>query len=338
MTSPAVAATLNSDKLYGILWWGKRKQTKRQTTNTSANGKSYGYTYKSAVRPREEWVAIPVPNSGVPREWVDKAREAIKHNKRPSSCGRRFWELSGGILRCAACGCTMQTTAIRAHGKNLHFYYRCPRRVKDGKEGCEYSKNFRADAVEPLMWERVSDLLKTPKKLAAGLDKRMEQERERLRCNPKEEARLWVKRIEEYTLQRENRLQQHAEGLIGLGELREKLSEIDEARGIAERELERLRNVGAELARLERDKEYLKASNAAMVPELLDSRTPEQRRQIYGMLRIEAVAHPDGRVEATGDVIVDVSNEEITSTRTASSTSARSNGTQKASRRPSSTF
>jgi hypothetical protein len=38
---------------------------------------------------------VPVPNSGVSREWVDAAREAIKNNRRPSSAGYRFSELSG---------------------------------------------------------------------------------------------------------------------------------------------------------------------------------------------------------------------------------------------------
>jgi hypothetical protein len=39
---------------------------------------------------------VPVPESGIPREWVDAAREAIKDNQRQSANGDRFWELSGG--------------------------------------------------------------------------------------------------------------------------------------------------------------------------------------------------------------------------------------------------
>ena len=30
---------------------------------------------------------MPVPDSGVPREWVDEAREAIRENRCPSSTG-----------------------------------------------------------------------------------------------------------------------------------------------------------------------------------------------------------------------------------------------------------
>jgi hypothetical protein len=62
---------------------------------------------------------VPVPDPGVPREWVDAAREAIRENRRPSSAGRRFWELSGGILRCGGCGCAMMTNSISSHGKSV---------------------------------------------------------------------------------------------------------------------------------------------------------------------------------------------------------------------------
>ena len=50
---------------------------------------------------------MPVPDPGIPREWVDAAREAIKDNIRPSANADRVWQLSGGVLRFAGCGCSM---------------------------------------------------------------------------------------------------------------------------------------------------------------------------------------------------------------------------------------
>lgn len=55
-------------------------------------------------KPPEEWVAVPVPASGIPTAWMDAARGVLEKNSRPSRNGGRFWELSGGIARCAACG------------------------------------------------------------------------------------------------------------------------------------------------------------------------------------------------------------------------------------------
>ena len=47
---------------------------------------------------RRRFKAATEPDPGVPREWVDAAREAIKDNRRPPSTNRRFWELSGSLF------------------------------------------------------------------------------------------------------------------------------------------------------------------------------------------------------------------------------------------------
>ena len=62
--------------------------------------KTYPRIKKSLDVPREEWVGVPVPDSGIPREWVLAARQAIENYEKTSNCGRRFWELTGGVLRC----------------------------------------------------------------------------------------------------------------------------------------------------------------------------------------------------------------------------------------------
>ena len=37
-----------------------------------------------------------------------------------------------------------------------------------------------------------------------------------------------------------------------------------------------------------------------MTPEALDNLTPEERRRVYGMLRLKVEVHADGRMEAQG--------------------------------------
>jgi len=312
MVSSKVANGLDSEKCYGIFWFDRKKVTKKQVANDDPNGNPYRYVYKTQYRPQDDWIAIPVPDSGVPREWVDAAREAIKNNRRPSSAGRRFWELSGGILHCGGCGWLMQTTGIRDHGKNMYFYYRCPRRLKYGKNTCPNGKNHRADRVEPRVWELVSGLLKDPKTLKADLEKMIEQEHQRLRSSPEEGAEIWVKRLDECAKQREKRLEQHAEGLINLDELRTKLNTIEETHEVAERELRRLKDKREEIASLEKDKEALLESYASMAPEALASLTPKERHRVYGMLRLKVTAHSDGRLEADGMLAGGVSTNEIT--------------------------
>ena len=69
---------------------------------------------------------MPVPDSGIPREWVEAAREAIKDNAKPSANAARVWELSGGILVCGECGCRMVAhTTFHKQGGATYHYYRC---------------------------------------------------------------------------------------------------------------------------------------------------------------------------------------------------------------------
>ncbi|HVF01223.1 MAG TPA: recombinase family protein [Rubrobacteraceae bacterium] len=128
LVASEVMARLDRKASYGIWWFNRRRRRRRQVSENGPNGRSYRWQSATVIKPQEEWIAVPVPDPGIPREWVDAAREAIKDNRRPSSTGRRFWELSGGILYCGGCGRSMATTAIRRKGgssDSFHYYYRC---------------------------------------------------------------------------------------------------------------------------------------------------------------------------------------------------------------------
>ena len=123
---------------------------------------------------------MPVPDSGIPREWVDAARDALTRNQKPSSAGHRVWELSGGILECATCGWKMMlqsATGSRLAQPGRLFYYRCRKRNRDGEDACSHRKCHRAEEVEGRVWDLISSLLKEPERLKAGLEEMIEQER-----------------------------------------------------------------------------------------------------------------------------------------------------------------
>ncbi len=84
----------------------------RQTCERKPSGKVYKEVTRSVPVPKEKWVAVPVPDAGVSKAWVDGAREALKKNERSSSNSERFWELSGGIVRCGCCDWAMGTTTV----------------------------------------------------------------------------------------------------------------------------------------------------------------------------------------------------------------------------------
>jgi site-specific DNA recombinase len=299
LVSPEVAARLDPEKRYGIWWFNVRRTTSRQVAESGPDGeRRYRRRTTTVIKPKDEWVAVPVPDAGISREVVDAAREVVKDNRAPSSAGHRFWELSGGVFSCGGCGRRMMTNTVNA--ARGHHYYRCPTRQKDGKDSCPMSKNLRADAAEPLVWSFVSELLTQPERLRRGLEEMIARERESLCGDPEQEAKMWHEKLAEAERKRSGFQDMAAEGLITLDELRAKLAGLEETRTTARRELESLSQRREKLAELERDRDTLLEHYAGMVPEALDELTPEERHRIYEMLRLRAVATLDGTIEVTG--------------------------------------
>lgn len=83
-------------------------------------------------------------------------------------------------------------------------------------------------------------------------------------------------------------------------ELDETLAELEETRMMAEEELAVIRGRKENLEELERDRDALLESYAEITPEGLDALTPEERRQVYGTLRLRVEVAADGTMEAQG--------------------------------------
>jgi site-specific DNA recombinase len=300
LVSPEVAARLDPDRSYGIYWYNTRRNTYRPVVEGGPNGRTYRKRRKVTQRPREEWIAVPVPDCGVPREWVDAAREIVEGNRWPPSTNRRFWELSGGLLRCSRCDGRMRplSTLGSREPEARYFYYRCGTQWDNGE--CTHKKLHRAGDTERRVWAFVRDLFSDPERLRADLERMIEMERAAGRGDPDREARAWHNKLAEAERKRDGYLDLAAEGIMGHDELREKLSALDEIRSTAKRELEAIRSRRERLEELERDKDALLDSYAQMTPEALDALTPEERHRVYGMLGLRATITMDGTLEVSG--------------------------------------
>jgi len=309
LVSPEVAATLDPEMRYGVWWWGRSRLNRRQVSEPDPNGdgRRYRYKYTTAERPKEEWIAVPVPDSGIPREWVDAARERVKNNRRPSNAGRRKWELSGGILRCAECGRAMTAhTCPKPERGRVYFYYRCSAGAyKWGGRGteCEAVKHHRAEELEERVWGVISRLLKEPERLRAGLDAMIEQQRAAAHGDPEAQTKIWLDKLAEVNRKRARYQQMAAEDLISFEELRARIAELEETRKTAEHELRSLQYRREQIRQLEVDKETLLGHYAGLVPEALDGLDATERHQAYKMLRVEAAVSTDGSLEVSGDVM-----------------------------------
>jgi site-specific DNA recombinase len=300
VVSPQVAACLDPSKRYGLWWFNRRRMTSTPVSEVSGDGRRYGRRYSSYTKPKEEWIAVPVPDSGVPRGVVDAAREQIKDNRRPSSAGHRFWELSGGIGRCAACDRVLRSrkrNKKKGGRRYQYFYYRCSGYDKHGFDGCENSRFASATKLEGQVWEFVRGILLDPAELCSDLDRAIELERDGRRGDPEAEARHWLDKLSEVDEERRGFLRLAAKGRITDAELDEELAKLDETRKVAEHELEALRWHTDRVEEMERDRNAVLEYYTTLAPEALDSLTPEERHRLYKMLRLKVLVARSGDLE-----------------------------------------
>jgi site-specific DNA recombinase len=332
VVTPEVAARLDPNRNFGLWWFNRLGHKVRQISEPSASGRRYRKTHEWYQKPKEEWIAVPVPDSGIPRELIEAARAAIEGNRRPARAGRRFWELTGGIARCGECGWTMCATHSTSSKKGRTYaydYYRCSNRNRYGLEACANSHKPRADKLDPSVWGFVSNLLTAPDLLRAGLERLVEEERSAARGNPNRKAEVWAERLAEVERKRSAYQDQQAEGLITLDELRSKLAILEETRDAARRELSTLKERRERIEHLEQDANALLEHYASMVPEALDGLTPEERHRIYKMMRLNVTMYADGLAEVTGAFsgllntreVISVKNERTSSSTAPSRTS-----------------
>jgi hypothetical protein len=114
------------------------------------------------------------------------------------------------------------------------------RRRKLGKICTCTQKSLGAIEVESTVWDFISNLLQDPNKISAGMETLIEQERATDPQDATIDAKVWKQKIVEYARKRSAYQDQQAAGLMTLEELGSKLQELDDARRLAEAELEAL--------------------------------------------------------------------------------------------------
>ena len=297
LVSPEVAAGLNPGEHYGVYWYNRVRRVRRQVSEAGPGGKrAYRTRSTTTHKPREEWVAVPVADPGIPRELVDAAREAIKDNKKTSSAGSRFWELSGGVARCAECGSALTPLTVNRKGRGkVDHYYRClghyQRRI------CPNNKHYRADELEARVAQGIWLLFRDPEKVMAHLDERIE--REALR-DPAEEAKVWEERISALEKKISRAQDLAIEGLVSKEQLREKVEALGAEKRAAERELKVLEDRRGHLEQLEQDRRVMLNLYAQGLMGAFDHFPAEDRHEVYKKLKLRALAYRDGMLELAG--------------------------------------
>jgi hypothetical protein len=140
--SATVLARLDPEKVYGLWTYGKRPQRRRER---GEDGEPRD-RYQMVPKPGEEWVAVLVPlsDAGLSRAHVDAARERISGNRRrpPSTVAGRFWQLSGGIVRCGECGSALSPKSRRRHSGKVDSWYTCRQKHYHGPRDCTHTRSY----------------------------------------------------------------------------------------------------------------------------------------------------------------------------------------------------
>ncbi len=118
--------------------------------------------------------------------------------------------------------------------------------------------------------------------------------------DPEQEAKTWRNKLAQADRKRSRFQDMAAEGYITFEELGEKLSGLEEIRTTAVENLEAIRNRQEWIEEMERDRDTLLDTYARMVPVVLEELTPEERHQVYRMLRLRAAVRIGGTLEVSG--------------------------------------
>jgi hypothetical protein len=196
--------------------------------------------------------------------------------------------------------CASHSTKAKNGRVYAYDYYRCSYRNRHSADACANSKTLRAEELEPAVWALVSDLLKEPHRLRAGLEKLIEEERRATRGDPDRESKVWAKKLGEVEQERRAYQRLAARGSMTDEELDQALLELEETRKTAERELRAAEGRKEHLEQLERDRDALMECYAGMVPEALEGLTPQERQAIYKTPQLTVVVPADELAEVTG--------------------------------------
>ena len=140
-------------------------------------GRSTPRHYTVVDRPREDWLEIPVPALVAEDTW-HRVQRRLEDNKRYASRNSTNPSLLQGICVCASCGYAYYRTSTRTTTKII-YYYRClgsdDYRYEHGRV-CA-NKPVRADYLDGVVWDHISDLLADPALIRTEITKRLAQVR-----------------------------------------------------------------------------------------------------------------------------------------------------------------
>src|SRR5262249_54520980 len=223
--SAAVVHRVLSDPVYTGTGYLNR-YTFHAPRRPRAHGPHTGERTCRRPRPREEWIAIPVP-AIIDEQTHQQAAAQLARNA-ALSCrnNKRNDYLLRCLLTCRTCGLAMFGVTNRARGgRPEHRYYQC-----HGKEGvyrdCHCPRRcVRADELEAAVWRHVKGLLDDPAALLAQFEA-FAREADAQKTNDRAEGQKWEGRLRRLDREEQRLVDAYQAEGIDLAELKGRREQI----------------------------------------------------------------------------------------------------------------
>jgi site-specific DNA recombinase len=283
---------LRNEAYIGTMYYNRYESLEGNGPRGARNRKT-----RQRERPREEWIAIPVP-AIIDRDTFVRVKHVTRDNSQwnPRGAEPGAWLLRG-MVECGHCHVTCHAQRMRGRNGTVHRYYHCPNhdvlRAGSDDRRCP-ERNIRANELDQYVFAQVRQALLDPQQLVAA-------ERAVIAGAPNENdlVATQLKRlnsaIDAKQRERTRLLDGYQAGLIELDELTRRTATLTARRDQLTQEKDALTKRSAELATENRLRRGL-AGFAERVAASLDELNFEGRQRLLRLV-VEKVRVTGWRVE-----------------------------------------
>src|SRR3954447_7641013 len=249
------------------------------------------------LKPREQWIAIPVP-ALVDQETWDRAQAQLARNAALSfRHNARHSYLLRCLLTCEVCGLAMYgVTRPATATKPERQYYQCRGKdcVLSARTAACPSRHVKAEEIEPVVWSHVAGLLADPDRLLAQFD-HLAATAEAGSAREQAAERQLRARLDRTARADKRLLDAYQAGAITLAELSEQRQVLASERQALERQQEDQVNLRQQRLRAEAVRMDL-AAFCSRIHSRLDEATFADKQAILQLV-IERIIVGNGRLE-----------------------------------------
>lgn len=230
-------------------------------------------------RPREDWLAVPLPFKVVDKDDFDLAQRRLVDNKVYSPRNTKNFYLLRGLLKCGFCSSLFY--ADNSHG---HPGYRCGNRQRSfpNPPTCSNPRSVSANVIEPYVWDITREIISDPRVIIGQAERYSKQHSEF-----KEDDLLSTKKELARLANEERRIiAAYREEILTAGQLKEQLGVINSLKVNLEQKQKELPEKDKVSSNLIEDGVGNLCKDLATV---IGSLNPEEKQKVLRLLLTEIV-------------------------------------------------